>query len=244
MPIEFLIPPIILLLGGFVQGLTGFGLALVSVPLLSLAIGVKTAVPLAGVFGWLVTLPIVWKMRRDVPWRVTLVLFVGSLPGSWIGAELLKELPGNVILAGMGVILLVSSVYALRSHGPVIAHAPKWLGAVVGFFSGAIGAAVGEPGPPVIAFASLMPWSSNQAKATLVSFFMLQMIGALISFYQKDLITPEVTGLILRCFPTFVVGAALGMATYGQLQKLKVDYHKVVHVALIAISCALIWKAV
>jgi len=243
MPIEFLLPPAILLLGGFVQGLTGFGLALVSVPLLALILGVKTAVPLAGVFGWLVTLPLVWKMRRHVPWTITAVLFAGSLPGSWLGAELLRRLPGEIILATMGVVLLVSSIHALRSRGPVVARAPKWLGAVVGFLSGALGAAVGEPGPPVIAYTSLMPWTADQAKATLASFFMLQMIGALVSFYHKDLITPEVTSLILRCFPTFAIGAAAGMFAYGRLQRLNVDYHKVVHSALVVIGCALIWKA-
>ena len=35
----------VIALGAFVQGLTGFGLALVSVPLLSLVIDVKLAVP-------------------------------------------------------------------------------------------------------------------------------------------------------------------------------------------------------
>ena len=60
---------LIMALGGFTSGLTGFGLALVSVPFLSMTVGAQTAVPIAGIFGWLVTLPIVWKMRELIKQR-------------------------------------------------------------------------------------------------------------------------------------------------------------------------------
>jgi uncharacterized membrane protein YfcA len=85
----------VILLGTFVQGLTGFGLALVSVPLLSLLLDVKQAVPVAGMFGWLITFPLVYKMRQHVQWRTCLIMVAGSLPGSWLGANLLKLMPAK-----------------------------------------------------------------------------------------------------------------------------------------------------
>ena len=96
-----LIVSIIIGLGSFTQGLTGFGLALVSVPLLSLFLDVKLAIPLAGLFGWLVTFPIVWKMKAHIQFKTAFILFLGSLPGSFIGADLLKQLPSNIILITM-----------------------------------------------------------------------------------------------------------------------------------------------
>lgn len=241
---DFVLVSAILLLGGFVQGLTGFGLALVSVPLLSLAVGVKTAVPLAGIFGWLVTFPIAWRMRAHVQWRTTLILVAGSLPGSWLGAELLKSLPGGVILATMGVVLLASSLYAFLARGPVLKTTTPGVTAGVGFFSGALGASVGEPGPPVIAYTSMLPWEADQVKATLVSFFMLQMIGALVSFYHKDLITETVTTLFVQAFPAFAVGAAAGMGAYAMFRRRNVNYHHIVHGMLLLIGSMLIIKAI
>lgn len=234
----------VILLGGFVQGLTGFGLALVSVPLLSLAIDVKAAVPIAGMFGWLVTFPIVWRMRADVQWGVVAILFLGSLPGSWLGAELLRSLPGSVILGAMGVVLIVSSLYAFVSTKALITAAPPWLSGVIGFFSGALGASVGEPGPPVIAYTSMLPWTGDQVKSTLAAFFMLQMIGAIASFWAKGLITETVLSLFVHAIPAFVVGAALGMWAYQRMQRRRINYHHIVHGLLLAVGVTLTVKAV
>ncbi|SKA27703.1 sulfite exporter TauE/SafE family protein [Consotaella salsifontis] len=240
----FLLISAILALGSFVQGLTGFGLALTSVPLLSLVVGVKTAVPLAGLFGWLVTFPIVWAMREHIQWKAALVLFVGSLPGSWLGAEMLKRLPGEAILLAMGVVLVLSSIYALIAKGPVIKRAPTSATLLTGFFSGALGASVGEPGPPVIAYASLLPWSADQAKSTLVCFFMLQMAGAVFSFYQKDLLTAAVLTHFVQSIPAFIVGLVLGMTGYAMLQRFKINYHHLVHGCLVVIGAVLIVKSI
>lgn len=234
----------IIVLGSFVQGLTGFGLALVSVPLLSLVLGVKTAVPLAAIFGWLVTFPIVWTMRRHIQWKTGLLLFAGSLPGSWFGAELLKRLPGSAILVAMGITLVVSSIYAMRSRGPVLKTASLPLTLGTGFFSGGFGASVGEPGPPVIAYMSLLPWSADQAKSTLVFFFMLQMVGALASFYQKGLLTEQVLELVPIAFPGFVAGLIVGMGTYALMRRRQINFHKLVHGCLVVIGLVLIVKAV
>lgn len=183
MSIDIILIAAIIALGGFTQGLTGFGLALVSVPLLSLTIDVKMAVPIAGIFGWLVTFPIVWKMRQHVEWKVGTILFLGSLPGSYLGADLLKRLPAEVILISMGVVLIASSLYSMRAAQPLFKKASNGLSVIVGFFSGALGASVGEPGPPAIAYTSMLPWSSHQTKSTLVYFFMLQMMGAIAGFW-------------------------------------------------------------
>ena len=69
MDTTIIILSLIIALGAFSQGLTGFGLALVSVPLLSLTIDAKMAVPIAGIFGWLVTFPIAkhrWQLNRAI----------------------------------------------------------------------------------------------------------------------------------------------------------------------------------
>lgn len=230
----------IILLGSFTQGLTGFGLALVSVPLLSMVIDVRTAVPLAGLFGWLVTFPIAWRMRGHIQWRTGLIMFVGSLPGSYVGAVLLKQLPGDVILVTMGVVLILTALYALRVRGSVLRRVPPAAPAGAGFLSGALGACVGEPGPPAIAFTSIMPWNDDEAKSTLVFFFMLQMAGAVASFLQKGLLTSEVGMRFLWALPAFAIGLPLGMAGYSALKKFHLNYHHIIHAFLAVIGVILV----
>jgi len=234
----------IIALAGFTQGLTGFGSALVSVPLLSLIVGAQTAVPIAGIFGWLVTLPIAWKMRRSIQHQTGLILFIGSIPASFIGAKLLASLPPQYILLTMGAVLIISSLHSLRSTKPLFKKTsiPITLGA--GFTSGVLGASVGESGPPVIAYTSMQPWTADQTKSTLTFFFMLQMIGANISFWSQGLITHEVLSVVVSTLPAFAVGLAGGMFSYHLLHKFNINYHHLVHCFLLIVGCVLVYKNV
>ena len=233
----------VILLGTFVQGLTGFGLALVSVPLLSLLLNVKVAVPLAGLFGWLITFPLVYRMRGHVQWRVALLMVVGSLPGSWLGASLLKLMPARYILLAMGVVLVASSLHALRKRGAVMAGTASGIFPVgAGFLSGTLGASVGEPGPPAIAYTSMQPWTSDQVKASLLFFFMLQMVGAIIGFWGKGLLTTDVFTLFAWGVPSFLIGLVGGMKAWDLLKAYRLNYHGIVHGFLLCIGAFMLIK--
>lgn len=233
----------VILLGTFVQGLTGFGLALVSVPLLSLLLDVKQAVPVAGLFGWMITFPLVYKMRQHVQWRTCLIMVAGSLPGSWLGANLLKLMPAKWILVAMGLVLIASSIHSLRKKKVAAAgEPPRLLSALAGFFSGTLGASVGEPGPPVIAYSSMQPWTADQVKASLLFFFMLQMVGAIIGFWNKELLTHEVFSLFAWGVPSFLVGLVAGMKAWDLLKAYKINYHGIVHTFLFCIGTFLLVK--
>lgn len=234
----------VILLGAFVQGLTGFGLALVSVPLLSLLIDVKTAIPLAGIFGWLITFPLVYKMRQHVQWRAALFMVVASLPGSLLGADLLKEVPEKWILVAMGVVLIAAALHALRRKAkPVTPHKKSpWLAACAGFSSGILGASVGEPGPPAIAYTAMQAWTSDQAKASLLFFFMLQMVGAIFGFWDRGLLNDDVFRLFSWGVPSFLVGLLLGIKAWDLLKTSKIDYHHAVHIFLLGIGAFLLIK--
>ncbi|QMV15857.1 sulfite exporter TauE/SafE family protein [Vibrio spartinae] len=234
----------IIALAGFTQGLTGFGAALVSVPLLSLLVTAQTAVPIAAIFGWLVTLPVVWKMRHSIQRQTGLILFAGSIPASFVGAKLLANMPSQYILITMGVVLIVSSIHSMTSKKPLFkkTSVPITIGA--GFTSGVLGASVGESGPPVIAYTSMQPWTADQTKSTLAFFFMLQMIGANIGFWREGLITDTVVSHVMSAMPAFAIGLTGGMVGYHLLQKYKINYHRIVHIFLLVIGCALVFKNV
>jgi len=232
----------IIALAGFTQGLTGFGSALVSVPLLSMIVGAQTAVPIAGIFGWLVTLPVVWKMRHSIQRQTGLILFAGSIPASFVGAKMLANMPSEYILLTMGVVLLISSIHSLRASAPLFSKTSVPITIGAGFTSGVLGASVGESGPPVIAYTSMQPWTADQTKSTLAFFFMLQMIGANIGFWNEGLITEEVISHVISALPGFAIGLSGGMIAYHLLQKYKIDYHKIVHVFLLFIGFTLVIK--
>ncbi|MEJ2690257.1 MAG: sulfite exporter TauE/SafE family protein, partial [Deltaproteobacteria bacterium] len=81
---------LVFMLAAFTQGVTGFGSALVAVPLLSLFMDIRTVVPLSILYGLIVTLFLTYRMRRHVDRKRLLPLIIGCLPGIAVGCSLLK----------------------------------------------------------------------------------------------------------------------------------------------------------
>ncbi len=242
----YLIAAVILFVGAFTQGLTGFGLALVSVPLLSLVMEPKLAVPIAAFYGWLVTFPIIYKMYQHVYYRLAILMFMGAIPGVLIGADLLKNLPSWIILSAMGATLIFSSVYSLFFKQGSFYIAKQWLNNLIsifaGFFAGILGGSVGEPGPPVIAYLAFQRWKSDRIKATLTFFFMLQMSVTILRYWQQDMMGSEVRTYLIYIVPGFIFGLILGLWSYGKLTLFSIDYHRLVHLGLLLIGISLIIK--
>jgi uncharacterized protein len=76
-------------LGGLVRGFTGFGFAMVFVPIAALAAGPATAVALI----WLIDIPFAWPLAvlsfRRVAWREVLPLLAGAVAAAPLGVWLL-----------------------------------------------------------------------------------------------------------------------------------------------------------
>ncbi len=233
--------PLILLVASFVQGLTGFGLALVAVASLSLFLEPTISVPLAGIFGWLITFPLVFKTIKDIEKRVAIMLIVGSIPGSILGARLLKTLNHDLILISMGCVLVISGIYFLwpKKKGHRTAESRSISSLLVGLLSGIFGASVGEPGPPVIAYLSNKAWNARKMKATLSLFFMIQMIGSLAGFYINGFLTKDLGIKLLWGVPGFILGTMLGLWAFEKMSKSKINYHVLVHLFLILIGIRL-----
>ena len=79
-----LIVGMIFLLAGLVQGLTGFGSALVAIPLLCLVVDIKTAVPLCMLNSLIITTTLILQLKKDVD-RKKLCPFVSvQYPVFWL----------------------------------------------------------------------------------------------------------------------------------------------------------------
>ena len=66
MSLEFFLIAVIILLASFVQGFSGFGFALVSIPLLSLVINIKEAVPLGALCGLVVNVYLIFHLKEHI----------------------------------------------------------------------------------------------------------------------------------------------------------------------------------
>lgn len=230
--------------GSFVKGLTGFGMALVTIPFLSLIIGVKVAVPLIAIFSAPMSLPIIWQLREHIDWRTASILFIGSLPGCYLGAHMLSYLSEPTLLLILGCVLVASSLYSLNAKNSFFTKENTLISLFAGFFSGACGAGVGASGPPVIAYTSMLPWSAHKVKGTLSCLFLIQLFPTVFSFWQKGILTDEVFSYGIKAIPALFIGTFLGMWLYNLLFKYNINFHRIIHSMLLIIGFKMIYAGI
>ena len=146
MSTALLICGLMLALGGFVQGTVGFGLALVSVPVLVLVQPDLVPAPLL-LIGSVHSMVTMLREHRHVYWAGVGWATLGAVPGTAIGVLLVDSLPLRQfsIVVGTGVLafaVLSTVSWHPRPTGPALTTA--------GLASGAFGTAMGIGGPPLV----------------------------------------------------------------------------------------------
>jgi uncharacterized protein len=130
-------------LAATVSGSAGFGGALLLLPVLTLAVGVKAAVPILTVAQLLGNLSRAGFGWREIRWRPAVAFSAGAVPASVVGSRLFNDLPSAFLLRLIAVLLLGAVVMRHTTLGqrklPYALLAPA--GAVVGFLSSVAGSA-------------------------------------------------------------------------------------------------------
>jgi uncharacterized membrane protein YfcA len=229
---------VVIFLGVFTQSLSGFGIALVAMPLLAPLLGVKTAAPLVALVGTLLNLFMVIRYRTafnfKVVWKLSLPAFM-SIP---IGVLLLDFVNQKIILLFLGIIVIMYSLYALlKLKLPTLEH-PAWLYGA-GFTAGLLGGMFNTNGPPVIIYGHCRGWSPAEFKVNLQSFFLTNNIVIIASHIWRGNITPEVITYFWYALPALLLGVVAGLS----LDKIitPAGFQKLVLFLLLAIGVRLLF---
>jgi len=207
---EWLLVSLIVFFAIFTQSLTGFGLALVSMPLLSALLGVQTAAPLVALFGLLAEVILLFYYREAVNVRVIWRLIVASMIGVPIGVLVIRSLDEAVLLTALGVIVAGYALYALLKLRLPAVNGPVWAYGV-GFVAGILGGAYNTAGPPVIVYGNCRGWRPDEFKGNLQGFFLLTGVIVLISHALNGNYNGEVLRYGLLAVPAVVAGLVAGL---------------------------------
>jgi len=129
-------------LAATISGIAGFGGSLIILPIFSILIGAKKAIPI---------LTIAWMMGnfsraafgyKEISWKPVIYFCLGALPAAVIGSRLFVELPSELIMKAIAVFLFV---IVLVRNSKIKYALPESLfvpwGALVGFLSAVLGSA-------------------------------------------------------------------------------------------------------
>jgi len=200
---------IIAFCAGFIQGLSGFGSVLLSLPLLALFLDIKTVVPFVALLGLTLSIFLSIQLRQHWDWKKIYPLCLGSIPGIPVGVLFLNRTDGQLIQWTVGVVLIAYAIYGLLLNPAVRKMGRVWAYSF-GFAAGFLGGAIGASGPPVIVYTSLQPWTKDQIKVTLQGFFIISGILVVLSQSMAGLVTRQVLFYFLIALPLLLIGVWLG----------------------------------
>jgi uncharacterized membrane protein YfcA len=215
---ELLLPVLaIAALAGLVQGLAGFGSALVAVPLLALLLPVATVVPLVVLLSLPISLLNVWHLRRALVVGPVLRLLAGYGVGIPLGLVFLVRAPADLVLGVLGAVITGYALVSLAGYQPTARWLRDWPLAV-GTVSGALGSAFSTNGPPVILHvAAHREWDGDRRKVTLALFFLISGLMTAAAHAWAGLIDAHVLRWFLWAAPTLLFGALTGLFLYRRL---------------------------
>ena len=205
----------VLLLGAFAQGVIGFGVGLISIPLLILG-----GIPLpAAIAIMLVTMCYAnavssFVYRKHICWPTVTPVLITNLVGLPIGVLALyaldginPELPKSIV--GCFVLLAVLSQWFFKCRPREKLHA-SW-GWAAGFSSGFIEGMVGMGSPPLVLYIMAHNWDVHKARTTIWVVFLADILPLLLLLWYTfghEIVHATFWGVVF--FPVTFVGTRLG----------------------------------
>lgn len=237
----FILVPLIFLSAGFLQGLTGFGSALIAMPLLAFVIDIKTAVAVCTLCGVIINLKMVLNLRAKIDLKKVLPLTIGSIPGAIFGTIVVKEVNSDVIMFFLGVIVAGYAAYSLLIKPIVLKLNPSW-GLLAGCLTGILTATVSAGGPPAIIYSSLMGWKKDEFKSTLAGFFITSATFGAAGHLLSGITTFYVFKLFLVSLIPVLLGVYLGYSLSGRISDEL--YKRMVMILLVFMGIMLIFESI
>jgi uncharacterized membrane protein YfcA len=222
----------------FTQSATGFGLALVSMPILAGLVGIRTATPLIVLVSIVAEGILVLRYKSDINfravWRITVAGSIGIPLGVWA----LKNLEEQIVLAVLGIIIVVYALYALLNFRLPPLDGKLWPYGI-GFVSGVIGGAYNFTGPLVIIYGNCRNWQPKEFKGNLQGYFLGVSLIALISHALASNITQDVVSYFILSLPATGLGLVAGLSLDKYLKP--AVFRKIVLIGLIFAGLRLIF---
>ena len=210
--------PLIVLLANIVFGISGFGLTLIAIPLLAHLFPIKFVIPMVVLLDVVASLRQATKLRSGVYKQELVPLLPFMLAGMGAGAFLLIRLPAEILLMGLGILVLVYGVYYVLRHDSVFRLA-RWTAVPIGLFAGTISALFGVGAPLYVMYLTGRGATPDHIRATMPVIFSFTTVGRIVLFAATGLFSESVLLTAAALLPVTLLGLYLGNRLHLNLSR-------------------------
>ena len=206
---------VIALISATARGFSGFGSALIFMPLASSLAAPRLVAALLLIIDFVAALPLLPNAWKQADRKATAVMVAGALVGVPIGTWCLSRLDPVTtrwIISGFVFALLLLLLSGWRYRGGDHAALSVGIGGLSGFCSGL--AQTG--GPPIVGYWLGRPVISVVARANILLFFGASDLFSMVSYSLTGLITADAVKLACVVGPVYAVGVWFGASLFGK----------------------------
>ena len=216
----------------FAQIITGFGFALVGIPLLAALTDPVTAIVGVTVLSTALTAGAAAHQRHLVDWRATRVVTATALVGMPIGLLAVRTVESRWLDVLIGAVVLVFAVALARG----LQMRGRGVTAAAGILSGALLTSTGMNGPPVVVAFQNRGMEPAHFRATLQAVFSLQDVLAVAGFALAGVLGTSVWPVAAAGAPAMLIGWWLGHRVAAHVNN--THFRRIVLFLLAATGCA------
>lgn len=208
---EWLISAIVVLMAALLKGMTGFGFALLAVPLLSLVFPIQSLIPAMTIFNLLTSVYILASIKLKIKAKYFLPMLLASFVGIPIGVYVLTYFQEKTLELAAGIsIFSISMVFLLGGNRPVPEKRREKPIVFAGFLSGLLTSSMSIGGPPIALAMNRKGYSKESFRKI---FALVSVINAALSFVLY-IVHGVTIGFSLKfafyLFPAIIIGSKIG----------------------------------
>jgi len=200
---------------GTARGFSGFGSALIFMPLASSIAAPRLVAALLLIIDFVAAAPLLPNAWKQAERKATAVMVAGALVGVPIGTYFLSRLEPVTtrwIISAFVFALLMLLISGWRYRGKDHAAISVGIGGLSGFCSGL--AQTG--GPPIVGYWLGRPLASTIARANILLFFGASDFFSVVSYALTGLITADAIKFSFAVGPVYGIGVWFGASLFGR----------------------------
>ena len=204
-------------LGGLTNGLTGFALGLVVSGIwLHIITPLQTATLIVG-YSLITQGYGIWKLRHSLNWRNVAPFIIGGMIGVPLGAMLLAHANPAYLRIGVGVLLVIYSLYSLLRPKLKPVGSSISIDVGIGALNGLLAGLTGLVGVVVTIWCQLRGLPKDIQRTTFQPVMFASGCVTAVSLSIAGAVTAETVKLYFLGLPMMLIGMWSGFRLYGKL---------------------------
>lgn len=222
---------VVVALAAGVQSISGFGFALLSVPLMTLFVEPQIAVVVSTALGIVSTSYQAIRDRADADAVMAKRLVLASACGMPFGLVAFVDLSQDILRAVLGVVILAVTIllgkgFTLKRES--VRH--EW---IIGIISGVLATSLSTNGPPLAFLMHARKIEADRFRATINRVFAVVGIGSFVLFCLAGKVTADALRASVIALPTLVLALKVGLVLRPRVNA---EAFRVLVLVLLAIS--------